>query len=304
LPSLAWDSTTTADLSVPLEKSKLRIAITGARGRLACGLLMHLRKIGHCVTPFSTTGDAHLRNTISLTSSSQLKEFDVLLHLGWSSVPLLSERCPGIEDQSDLPLLNAITEAALRCDRPPKIVFFSTAAVYGNTSHLPATEETDCNPLGRYASAKLRAEKILLGYENTCILRVTNVFGTSTSPARPQGIIPFLLTAARNNSEVTIWGDGMATKDYLAASDLHDAVASVVACDLRGVFNVASGNSLPVLQLVSALEHNFGGKIKVRHLPQYDWDVTLSFISPQKLNSATGWKAVVSLQDWIGRLDV
>ena len=95
-----------------------------------------------------------------LTEPRTLADFDAVLHLGWSTVPLTSEEMPGLEQATDLPLLQDILDACAAVRRPPHLVFFSTAAVYGNTN-VSATEETPCNPLGCYARAKLLAEEIM-----------------------------------------------------------------------------------------------------------------------------------------------
>ena len=75
-------------------------------------------------------------------------------------MPLTSEERPGREQATDLPLLQDILNACAAVRRPPHLVFFSTAAVYGNTTR-PRHEETPCNPLGGYARAKLLAEEVI-----------------------------------------------------------------------------------------------------------------------------------------------
>lgn len=279
-----------------------RLAVTGARGRMAPGLAAHLRGAGHEVTLFSRQADGEFRSVDLLANAETLAGFDAVLHLGWSSVPLVSEENPGIERHGDFPLARALVEAAGRCTNCPKIVFFSTAAVYGDTTGAPATEETPCRPLGGYAAAKLEAEKNFARHGNSCALRITNVFGAGCSVTRPQGIIPVLLQAARTGDEVPIWGDGSAVKDYLAAPDLHRAVEAVITSDLRGTFNVSSGSSLSVNELIALVEHASGHAIRRRHLPHYSWDVNVARISSQKLRASTGWEPLLSPQDFVREL--
>ena len=267
-----------------------KVAVTGGRGRLAPGLAQRLRGEELNVELFSRTSGVGYRAIVELTEPGFLSEFDAVLHLGWSSVPLVAEENPGIEERGDLPFARAMVAAAKNCERPPLLVFFSTAAVYGNTGNTPATEDTPCRPLGRYAAAKLEAEKIFSEAPAYSVLRISNVFSPGCEKTRPQGIIPLLLESARTGQTVTIWGDGSAVKDYLAASDLQSAAAAVIARRLAGTFNVSSGQSLSVNQLIGMVEHASGHRVPVCHVPHYSWDVETAFISSDKLQSSSDWK--------------
>ena len=120
----------------------------------------HLREVDSEVVSFSRSAGDNFQEISLLTEPRTLADFDAILHLGWSTVPLTSEERPGLEQTTDLPLLQDILDACAAVRRPPHLVFFSTAAVYGNTI-VPATEETPCNPLGGYARAKLLAEEVI-----------------------------------------------------------------------------------------------------------------------------------------------
>ena len=276
-----------------------KVAFTGGRGRLAPGLANYLRGHGWEVDLFSREGGEGFRSLDELTDAAHLGVFDAVLHLGWSSVPLVSEENPGIEEREDLPFARAMVAAAKECAAPPILVFFSTAAVYGNTGDEPATEDTPCRPLGRYAAAKLTAEKIFAEAPRACVLRISNVFSPGCAKTRPQGIIPLLLESARTSRAVTIWGDGSAVKDYIAASDLYRAVEAVIASNLCGVFNVCSGCSLAVNDLVAIVEAEGRHSLQCIHQQHYIWDVEASRISSRKLQSVLGWAPEVAVRDFV-----
>ena len=152
----------------------------------------HLREVDSEVVSFSRSPGDNFQEISLLTEPRTLADFDAILHLGWSTVPLTSEERPGLEQTTDLPLLQDILNACAAVRRPPHLVFFSTAAVYGNTI-VPATEETPCNPLGGYARAKLLAEEVI---RTACsrhrglrcgILRVSNVFGSINQRDKASG---------------------------------------------------------------------------------------------------------------------
>jgi nucleoside-diphosphate-sugar epimerase len=285
----------------------LRIAVTGGRGRLAPFVATHFRETDSEVASFSRSPGEDFRQISLLAEPGTLADFDAVLHLGWSTVPWTSEERPGLEEAADLPFLRDMLDACAALEHPPHFVFFSTAAVYGNTI-VPATEETSCAPLGRYARAKLLAEEIVRGACNRhrslrCgILRVSNVFGSTTNFTRPQGVIPRICRAIHDETLMSIWGDGGNTKDYLFLGDFLDAVQTVVMGGLTGTFNVASEQSLSVNDIVSLVESLTGKKLRLAHCASFPWDVEESYILARKLRTATGWRARHDLAEAIREL--
>lgn len=256
----------------------------------------HLRAADAEVVSFSRSPGEGFRCASLLTQARTLLEFDVLLHLGWSTVPLTSEERPGVEKTTDLPLLEQLLEASASARRPPHLVFFSSAAVYGNT-FASATEDTPCRPVGNYARAKLLAENVIRSTcerhraLRCCTLRVSNVFGSAISSTKPQGIIPRICRAIHEDTPMSIWGHGGNTKDYLFVDDFLDAVQIVVDRGLTGTYNVASEQSLSVHEIISLIESFANRKLSVAHCPPFPWDVEESHISAEKFRSATGWRA-------------
>ena len=274
----------------------LRVAMTGGRGRLAPFIAAHLGAADAEVISFSRSAGGGFQSASLLTQPRTLANFDVVLHLGWSTVPLTAEERPGIEETADLPLLQRLLEACASARQPPHLVFFSSAAIYGNT-FFAATEDTPCRPVGNYARAKLRAEEVIrLACERDpslrcCTLRISNVFGSAINSTKPQGIIPRVCRAIHEDTPISIWGDGGNTKDYLFLDDFLDAVQIVVSQGLTGTFNVASEQSLSVREIVSLVESVAGKTLRVAHCRAFSWDVEESRISAQRIRAATGWRA-------------
>lgn len=275
-----------------------RIAITGARGRLAPGLVESFRKQGCRVTQFSRTPDDVFADIRELPE--RLDDFDAVLHMAWSTVPLISENNPGQERQRDFPFLRELANAMRLSKTAPQLVFFSTAAVYGNTDSAGATEETACRPLGRYAAAKLEAEQILDGMG--CVLRVSNVFGGLSNADKPQGIIPRLYAASHGGEPAVLWGDGSATKDYIFEQDFREAVFAAVECGLKGTYNVASGQSLSLNEIVRLVEESTGKSLRLKHEAHYAWDVEFSRVNSLKFSSATRWRPCQDIRSAISSL--
>lgn len=282
----------------------LRIALTGGRGRLAPFVAAHMCSSQAEVVTFSRKAGDGFQCTSLLTEPDALAGFDVVLHLGWSTVPLTSEEMPGVEGIIDLPLLQELLDSCVSTRRPPLLVFFSSAAVYGNTA-TPALEDTPCQPIGHYARAKLQAEDLIRSackrYDKLrcCALRISNLFGSAMQLTKPQGLISRVCRAVHENTPISIWGDGGNTKDYLFLDDFLDALEVIIDRGLTGTFNVASEQSLSVQEIVSIVESSTGKELKVVHCPAFTWDVEESRISAQKLRAATGWRARSDLTEAI-----
>jgi UDP-glucose 4-epimerase len=255
-----------------------------------------LEGAGADVAPYSRVAEGPFRG---------LWEFDgdaeVVVHCAWSRVPMDAETDPGHADREDLPLLRRIVEAT--APSHARLVFLSTGAVYGNTGFRAATEEDPVRPLGAYARGKIAAEALLAASapERSLVLRTTNLLlGTRDSP-RPQGVLPRMVSAARNGTPFDLWGDGSATKDYIHPSDFTAALLRLVDLRATGIFNIGSGSSLSLRDMLAIVERQTGAPVDVRMRPHFDWDVTVSQIAVEKLRAAVGWSPALSARAAVER---
>lgn len=146
-----------------------------------------------------------------------------------------------------------------------RIEFASSASVYGKTP-VPAAEDRELNPLSYYAHTKVLGEKIIKesGLDYT-IFRYFNPVGYSKHiPDTSKSVFSILLEYAEKNKTFTICGDkydtvdGTCVRDYI---DIHDLI-SVHELNLRGIYNVGSGNAVSVKQLVEKFNDWSPNKIK------------------------------------------
>ena len=160
----------------------------------------------------------------------------------------------------------ALLEAARRF-KVPRFVFSSSAAAYGDTQGQMAREDMRPDPLSHYAVQKLASEyycqvfKRVYGLETVC-LRYFNVFGLRQKADSPySGAIAKFLEAARAERAPTVFGDGSQTRDFCP-------VANVVAANIAamtkpaaevsgGIFNIGTGNSVSIREVVAAIREIF-----------------------------------------------
>lgn len=289
-----------------------RILLTGGRGSLAGVLGGHLEAGGAAVTRLSRTAGPGYRSLEELFTTDLLPTADTVLHLAWSTVPFSAEQKPGIEQEQDLPLLARLLDriAALPTARRPHLVFFSSGGtVYGNArDNRPHAESDPCAPIGRHGQAKLAAERLLADHSATAqlpwtILRVSNPYGFPVPDGRPQGIIPAAIRAGREGRPMTIWGDGSARKDFLHHSDFSRAVAEVIARRPAGIYNVCSGRSHTIKEVLELVSTASGRPSAITQAPApYAWDVHDSLLDNRKLRAATGWQALMPLAEGIRQM--
>lgn len=291
------------------ELTPSRLIVTGGRGRLASLIAEHFHAPAYEVELFSRQGGGGFLPLATLTEPGALGEAGALLHLAWSTLPATSEQQPGAEEQQDLPLLKNLLEAIAASPKTKRLhfVFFSSGgAVYGNAPGRANIEADACQPIGSYGRAKRAAEELIATYASyhglACtILRISNPYGYPVPKNRAQGLIPHALRCAVEGQPLTLWGDGHARKDFLHYTDFLSALELVLARRLTGTFNLSAGESHSVSEVIGLVEKYTGRRVTLRAQPAPAWDVQDSRLDNARLIAATGWRALVSLDEGIRR---
>lgn len=284
--------------------------LTGGRGRLAGVIRKALVAEGTRIISLSRTeGESHL-GLETLFVEDLVSNSDTILHLAWSTIPLSSERNIGLEWKEDIPYLFRILTTICNSKNRESLhfIFFSSGgAVYGDAPNLlPCAESDPCNPIGWYGHAKLAAERLISEFGRRyglvyTILRVSNPYGFQVPLHKPQGVIPIFLKNARDGIPLTVWGDGSARKDYIHYTDFNFVLSEVIRRRLLGVFNVCSGVSHTVNEVIGFVEKTIGTEVRIEYLPGHPWDVHDSVLDNTKLVSAIDWRPSISLADGIRR---
>jgi UDP-glucose-4-epimerase GalE len=203
-------------------------------------------------------------------------------------------------------LLEAMARAEVK-----RLVFSSTAAVYGDPDKVPITEDARIAPVSPYGESKAMVEKILrdidhyrglrsvaLRYFNACGAEPEAGLGEAHDPETH--LIPLLFRAAVTGEPIQIFGDDYATpdgtciRDYVHVSDL--AAAHVAALDhlmaggASGAFNAGTGMGLTVMELVRTVEEVTGKRVPYKVAPRRDGDTTELVADSSKLRQQLGWE--------------
>ena len=202
-----------------------------------------------------------------------------------------------------------------------RIVFSSSATVYGNPASVPITEDFPLSTTNPYGETKLMIERILKDLHaadnewSVSILRYFNPIGAHKSGLigeDPQGIpnnlLPYITQVASGRREcLSVFGndydthDGTGVRDYIHVVDLAKAHLRAIerAETVTGVehFNVGTGVGYSVLDIVNAYEKSTGIKINYKIVDRRPGDIDKCFANPQKAYDVLGWKAENNIED-------
>ena len=206
---------------------------------------------------------------------------------------------------STLGLLEAMIKANLK-----KLVFSSTAAVYGEPKTTPIKEDADLAPTNAYGESKLLVEQMLSWMQRIhglryASLRYFNVAGAI--PGRGEAhepeshLIPLILDVALGRrNHIKIFGqdyatvDGTCIRDYIHVQDLAEAhLLAFQALDTteKMIYNIGNGQGFSVRQVVESARRVTGHPIPVEELPRRAGDPAVLIASSAKIEAELGWKA-------------
>lgn len=216
--------------------------------------------------------------------------------------PLLSHRvcCTGTVNVLD----------AARRQGARRVVFAASSSAYGAwSSEEPQNEEVPLAPLSPYAAAKLASEMYLQSFTasfglETVRLRFFNIFGPRQRADSPySGVIAIFMGLMAKGREPIIYGDGLQSRDFTYVGNAVQALqkAGQVPSASGQVYNIGTGVSASLLDLVAALNRVLGCNLKPRHEPSRASDVRLSRADISRARRELGYAPHVSFEDGLGR---
>lgn len=214
--------------------------------------------------------------------------------------PIRAERVNGL---STLHVIDAAKKAGAA------VVLSSSAAVYGDDPTLPKTEGMPTDPISPYGEQKLHGEKLLSIYGRLhglrgCALRYFNVYGPRQDPKSPySGVISIFIDRCRKGQDVTIFGDGGQTRDFVFVSDVVAAnlAAMESASPEANVFNIATGMSVNLNELIGAVQSAIGSSVAIHYAEARHGDIRHSSASIEKAQFELGWQAAVRLDQGLNQ---
>lgn len=202
-------------------------------------------------------------------------------------------------------LLNILNSAKLTDCR--KIVFASSGgAIYGEQNSFPADENHSKLPLSPYGITKLCSEHYLrffaqeYKFKVNC-LRYSNVFGPRQDPEGEAGVVAIFCDRLLNSQDLTIYGTGEQTRDFVYVSDVVNAnLKCMIFEKAYDEINIATGVETSVLELARALKEVAGIETNLKFEPGRPGEQARSLLDIEKARQVIRWEPRISLKEGLG----
>ena len=194
-----------------------------------------------------------------------------------------------------------ILEAAAKY-KVKKVVFSSTAAVYGVPENVPSVETDNTKPLSPYGLSKLTGEEYLKMYSlfknlDYVVLRYSNVYGPRQSAHGEAGVVSIFNDKMIAENDVYIDGDGCQTRDFVYVKDVAAANYSCALSDIKNeTFNVSTNTKISINDLFLQMKKYSGYSKDAAYRAEREGDIRDSRLDNSKLRKLTGWEPKYSLE--------
>lgn len=304
------------------------VLVTGAAGFIGSHTCDQLLAAGHTVVGLDNFRTGHKSNLALAGKNPAFRFVEADFTAGASLEDLVAATKPeavihlaalvSVQESIQNPELNfrlnlsgtQIVAEAVRRHGVRRLVFASSAAVYGDTQQLPLGEKSETRPISPYGAAKLASEAILLGHAaafgfTARCQRYFNVYGPRQDPKSPySGVISIFADRLRAGAAPTIFGDGEQTRDFISVRDV--ARANVIAATApglpSGVANICTGKATSLNRLVAILGGQFANAPGAVYADAKASDIRHSLGLPSAAKSELGFTADVSLEDGLAAM--
>lgn len=229
-----------------------------------------------------------------------LKGYEAVIHLGnFIVVPESIEKAVEYTENNvvnTVKLLEAMKEAKVK-----KIIFSSSATVYGEPKDLPLREDAPIEiQSNQYGASKVAMEAFISTYHqlygfDVILLRYFNPYGPNELHKPETHAIPNFIKAAIERKPIPLYWKGEQIRDFIYVEDL--AKAHIGVLDIKGleIFNIGTENGTQILDTVNMIFKIIGYKGSIQDLGPRQGDVKATYASSQKIEQAVGWKSETSL---------
>jgi UDP-glucose 4-epimerase len=254
------------------------VLVTGGAGFIGSHLVEQLSKSGANITVVDDLSSGTRANLREVSNAIQLKEidirtiewdqvlsersYDVIFHLAANAYVPPSVEHPSWDYQINLDGTFKLLEALRRRKWTGRLIYASSAAVYGDPQRMPIQEIDLTIPISPYGVGKLAAERYVAVFSRLYGLKAASMrfFSVYGPRQRKQVVYDMIRKMINDPSEVSIYGDGSQVRDFNFVEDTsRSMVIAVEHAPMHGeVYNVASGKETSIGELVESLCHILG----------------------------------------------
>ena len=293
----------------------MKALVTGGAGFIGSNLVSYLLQKGAEVRVIDNLSSGYLENLEGLSVEfihADIRDLDacvracegrdVVFHLAASVGRQRSIDYPQLDSEINLIGTINILEA-MRKTAVPKIIYSSSAAIFGELLTEAIDESHPQNADSPYGVSKLAAEKMVLAYAdihgiNAVCLRYFNIYGINQRFDLYGNVIPIFAQRLLNGQPLTVFGDGKQTRDFVNVRDVAQINYSAAISNFRrSVYNVGSGESITINKLVEMMQSVFGSSNEVEYAPVRPADTMHCKAVITKAVDELGYKPSVELTE-------
>jgi UDP-glucose 4-epimerase len=199
---------------------------------------------------------------------------------------------------------------AARETKPTRIVYSSSASIYGNPRILPITEDESPLTFSPYSVSKLAGENYCYAFYETyfvpvTVVRYSNIYGPKQNPSNPYcGVISKFIVSIDQGQAPQIHGDGQQTRDFTYVDDaVEGTLTALLSPRADGlVFNIGAGTEKSIVDVVMMLYEIMGGEVKHDHIDRRDIDnIRRRVLNIERARTRLRWQPQVTLREGLRR---
>ena len=297
----------------------MRVLVTGGAGFIGSHIVDQLIKQQYSVTvldDLSTGLESNLHHQAQFIAmdirSSQVLEvfqkgcFDFVIHQAAQTMVPKSLEDPRYDCEVNISGTINVLEAC-RITKVKKIVFASSAAVYGDVASIPVQEDAPVQPSSFYGLSKLTVERYLALYHDLfgieyAALRYANVYGERQGDGGEGGVISIFTRKIRTGQSLGIFGSGEQTRDFIYVGDVASAnIAAMTSSESSGIYNISTQSETTVNELLAVLSQVAKRTAEKIYLPIREGDIYRSSLANGKAQAYFDWRPQMSLSKGIAR---
>jgi len=298
----------------------MRVLVTGGAGFIGSHLVDRLINDGHLVWVLDNFSTGKVKNLSGVRGSKnltllrsdirrtpdflvrRLKKVDCVCHLAAITDVQWSIKNPILTSEVNLLGTVRALESARRLGAE-RVVFASSAAVYGMIERFPVSEDASISPISPYGASKAASELYCRAFEKnhgieTVSLRYFNVYGPRQFSSQYSGVISIFARQLLRGQPLTIFGDGSQSRDFVFVDDVADATVRALQGNFPSrVFNIASGSETGILKLAEIMQNLTQRKSEVKFHPPRSGDPYRGVADITRARSELGFDPKTSLRD-------
>ena len=292
-----------------------KIIITGGLGFLGFSIFNQLKQTNKLLIIDNYSTSTHNNNDISKHSNSKFIDIDInnknISKIFEDFKPDIVIHCAAqtsviksITNPQETKKINIDgTKNILNGIKKNKDCFFifisSGGAIYGNPKYLPVDEKHQIKPISTYGISKNEGEiltKSILDYHkiNYSIIRPSNIYGPSQ---KSSNVIPKFIDLMKKNEEISIYGNGSSSRDYIFIDDLVNIIHKISEKQIKCVVNASSNIEIKIIEIFKILSKLLKYNQSPKFLDFRDGEIDKIYLDNTKLKEITGIKKFIGIEE-------